>query len=96
MLRPPPSLLGARRRRRVAGGSATNGRKRGVGGIWVGETVGAFYRATGGHGPSDGGSAGADASRDAYAGRAQGFTFRCFSGFLFAQEKREKSFAMFR
>ena len=84
MLRPPPSLLGARRRRRVAGGSATNGRKRGVGGIWVGETVGAFCRATGPLRPSDGGSAGADASRDAYAGRAQGSPFGAFLGFFCA------------
>lgn len=36
----------------------------------MGETGGPIYRATGQRGPSDRGSARADDSRDAYAGRA--------------------------
>ena len=56
----------------------------------MGETVGAFCRATGPLRPSDGGSAGADASRDAYAGRAQGSPFGAFLGF-FLRRKRGKN-----
>jgi hypothetical protein len=90
--RPPPSLLrGARRRRRVAGTRATNGRKRGVGGFGPGVPVGSFYRATGGREPSDRGSAAADDSRDAYAGRAQGVRLSVLSGFLLRKKRGEKS-----
>jgi hypothetical protein len=53
--------------------------------------VGSFYRATGGREPSDRGSAAADDSRDAYAGRAQGVRLSVLSGFLLRKKRGEKS-----
>lgn len=93
MQRPPPFLLRRRRRVAVAGGLGHKREEARSRGDLGGEPVGKFYRATGRHGPSDGGSAGADASRDAYAGRAQGYAFRCFP-ISFAQENRGKTIAV--
>jgi hypothetical protein len=76
-------------------GSATNGRKRGVGGNGWGSSGASFVGPRIGRGPSDRVSSRADNSREAYAGRVlQGSPFG-LSGLLLRKKRTLKSLLFF-